>query len=653
MGPVTWSGLTGGGPSGAKHPWQVSGQSPDLPSFPRLPRLPILLLLALLSVGRIGRAHAEAWPDYQIIEWQPRNAVQLTALRRIGVTAAAAIADRDGTGTPLAVQTAPLRQAGLRWYVENIATDFYAQYHRWTPGKPVNWRFIDLQQRYRANPGDLSALVRDPSLSDSIWQARIDARLTEIVQQESRYHPLYYSLGDETGIADLTAFWDFDLSPASIAGMRAWLQGQYGTLDALNAEWGTHFATWTDVQPETTIQVMRRTDGNFAAWADFKAWMDVAFADALRRGSDAVHAADPRALAAIEGGQIPGWGGYDYTRLAHAVDLMEVYDDGENLPILRSLNPRLIALSTSFGAQPGNIHQIWRELLRGTRGLVLWDPDNSIVHPDGTLGERGEAYAPLFAELHRIAPLLIAATPQVDPIAILYSPASFRTQWMLDQQPKGDAWIERGAEQEVGDNAFRIAMRGYAASLSLLGLQPRFVSAAMLSGLRDKALILPDTLALSPADARAIAAFAARGGVVIADAPPGLFDAHSRRLPSAALAPGVARVIAPDDRAALGTLLERAGVAPELRFDAAQVGVEMHVFRLGNDEIVALQQSRPGNATEAVTLTLPRPMAVTNLRSGQTLGPARHFSLMLDPVAPIILRATALAENSRPLQPRR
>ena len=80
------------------------------------------------------------------------------------------------------------------------------------------------------------------------------------------------------------------------------------------------------MQPETTIQAMRRTDGNFAAWADFKAWMDVAFADALRRGTDAVHAADPNALAAIEGAQIPGWGGYDYTRLAHAVDVMEIYD---------------------------------------------------------------------------------------------------------------------------------------------------------------------------------------------------------------------------------------------------------------------------------------------------------------------------------------
>jgi len=594
------------------------------------------LLVLLLLVLTAGSAAAASWPDYQIIEWQPRNAAQLATLKRIGVTAGMVIADRDGTGTPLPVQTAPLVQAGLRWYVENIATDFYSAYHRWTPGKTVNWRFQDLQRRYRADPDDLSALVRDPSLSDPVWQARIDARLTATVRQEARFHPLYYDLGDETGIADLTAFWDFDLSPASLAGMRGWLRRQYGALDALNAEWGTHFATWNAVRPETTIQAMRRTDGNFAAWADFKAWMDVAFADALRRGTDAVHAADPNALAAMAGVQIPGWGGYDYTRLAHVVDVMEA--DGESLPILHAFNPRLIGVTTSFGGRPVDIHQIWYALLRGARGVVLWDSNSSIVRPDGMLGERGETYAPLFAELHHIAPLLIAATPQVDPIAILYSPASFRTQWMLDQQPKGDAWLERDAEQENEDDAFRIAMRGYWTSLSQLGLQPRFVSAAMLPGLHDKMLILPDTLALSPADARAITAFAARGGLVIADTQPGLYDAHSRRLKRPELVPGVARIVAPDDRAALATLLERAGVAPMFRVAAPRDDVEMHVFHDSQGDIIGLQRSKPGDDSESVALTLPHPMLVTDLRSDRALGRVQYLSITLDPIAPTVLR---------------
>jgi len=609
-----------------------------------------LLLLALLAAAIavcVVPAKAQVWPayqipdyqipDYQIIEWQPRNPAQLATLKRIGVTAATVIADRDGTGSVPDAQTAPLRQAGLRWYVENIATDFYAPYHRWMPGKAVNWRFVDLQHRYRANPDDLSALVRDPSLSDPEWQARIDARLTSIVRQEQSFHPLYYSLGDETGIADLSSFWDFDLSPASLAGMRGWLRQQYTTLDALNAEWGTQFATWDDVRPETTIQAMRRTDGNFAAWADFKAWMDVAFADALRRGTDAVHAADPHALAAIEGGQMPGWGGYDYTHLAHAVDVMEVYDSGENLPILRSLNPSLIPLTTAFGGGAPEWHWVWRELLRGSRGLILWDENDSIVHADGTLGERGEGYVPLFAELHRIAPVLFAATPHIDPIAILYSPASFRTQWMIDQQPKGDAWIERGAEKEDEDNSFRRAMRTYTASLSQLGLAPRFISSAMLPGLRDKVLILPDTLALSPADAHAIGEFAKRGGVVIADTPPGLYDAHSRRLPRPALAPEVALVVAPDDRTGLAKLLADAGVSPVVHVTAPHDDVEVHVFHDAGGDIIGLQRSKSGEGSETVELTLPRAMLVTDLRSRRVLGRVQTISVTLDSIAPTLL----------------
>ena len=581
-------------------------------------------------------APVDQWRDYPIIEWQQRNPAQLAALKRIGVTAAAVIADRDSTGTPLVVQTKPLIQAGFHWYIENIATDFYAAYHRWTPDKAVNWRFVALQQHYRANPDDLTALIRDPSLSDPIWQARIDRRLTAIVRDEQHDHPLFYNLGDETGIADLTAFWDFDLSPESLAGMRAWLHAQYPSLAALNAEWGTHFATWDAVRPETTTEAMHRTDGNYAAWADFKAWMDVAFATAVRRGTDAVHAADPRALAGIEGAQLPGWGGYNYTHLARAVDVMEIYDGDQNLPIVQSFNPHLILLTTSFGAAPANVFGIWHAMLRGSRGLVLWDEDDSIVHLDGTLGPRGTIYARLFPELRRIAPMLMAATPHTDPVAILYSPASFRTQWMLDHQPKGDAWIERGSEKELEDDAFRVAMRGYARSLSVLGLQPHFVSAAMIPGLHDKVLILPDTLALSPGNAAAIAAFAAHGGVVIADRQPGMFDAHSRRLPRPDLPPGVVHLIAPDDRAALSSLLGQAGVVAAFHV-SAPADIAMHRFDKGTRTIIALQRRSPGQGSEAVALSLPRSMAVTDLRSGRPLGSSQTLDITIDRIEPTIL----------------
>jgi len=85
----------------------------------------------------------------------------------------------------------------------------------------------------------------------------------------------------------------------------------------------------------TTREAMQRPDQNFSPWADFKEWMAVAFLRAIEAGTEATHSADPQAVAAIEGGQIPGWGGYDYSRLAASVDAMELYDLGDNVEIVR------------------------------------------------------------------------------------------------------------------------------------------------------------------------------------------------------------------------------------------------------------------------------------------------------------------------------
>ena len=591
----------------------------------------LLLLAALIGVA----APAHAWDQFQIIEWQARNEAQLVTLKRLGITAATVIAKRDDSGTPAEQQYAPMLAAGLRWYIENIATDYYSAYHRWFPGRPVNWRFVEAQHRYQQNPDDKSLLWRDPSFVDPVWQQRIRDRLMTIVAEEKRYDPLYYSLGDETGIADLSAFWDFDLSPGSLAAMRVWLRQNYGTLAALNGEWGTHFTRWDEVRPETTRQAMRRTDDNFAAWADFKAWMDVSFARALRMGTDAVHRADPAALSGMEGVQVPGWGGYDYSLLVHAVDAMEGYD----LPLAHSLNPRLTLLSTSFSATPGDLHNIWQGLLEGGRGLILWDEDYSIVRQDATLGDRGKDYAATFAEIRGpIGTLLLASEPHVDPVAILYSPSSFRTQWMLEQKPKGDAWMTRDSEAEVGPNAARDAMWAYERAVTHLGLQPAYLSPAMIEegALRKRGirtLILPHVIALSAAEARAIGDFAALGGRVIADVQPGSFDGHSRRLVQPFLKSTLFRILPPEALRA-----ELVGVVPPVRVEAPNHDVTTHIFRHGATMVVAIQRDFAQASTdEAVVVTLPKPGTLSDLRSGHSLGRNDRVTVMLDTVSPAVL----------------
>jgi len=620
----------------------------------------------------------DPWLDFQIIMWQPQSRAGYAALKKLGV--AAGMVQPPGSGTVTAEAFSPLLDSDMRWYLENIATDFYSPYHRWSGDRPKDWKFVEAKKRYWENPLDPSALIREPSLSDREWLNKIRERLTRVVSGQHPYRPLYYNLGDETGIADLAAFWDFDLSETSLTAMREWLKERYGSLTALNREWGSEFARWEQVEPMTTREAVQQPDQNFSAWADSKEWMDVAFARAIAAGTEAIHQADPQAVAAIEGAQIPGWGGYDYSRLAASVDAMELYDSGDNIEIVRSFNPRLIMLLTSGGRGAFEEHRVWREVLRGIRGLILWDEKNEFVDADGNVAERGRDAAPYFAELRGgLGSLLINSRRHTDPIAVLYSPASMRVQWLLDRRATRADWSHRNASSEYQDNAIRAATRNFTRLIEHRGLQHRFVSTEELSrgelGNGDyRILMLPHTIALSLIEAREIRAFVERGGIAVAEGEPGIFDEHGRGM----LKPALSNVFAgPATRAttgfafgkgkaiyagfgdergressrALSEILEAAGVRPRFPLARADGGpasdIETYVFGNGEVTLVALLRDfvpsvSPGSR-ETVIMTLPQPLHAYDLRTGRVFESTDRLAVELGSVEPVLL---ALSEKA-------
>ena len=606
-----------------------------------------LFLLMLLATP----AQAEPWAEFPLIMWHDYSATRMEGLRRMGFTGTKVF----GSGGEVSAEVLALRRAsGMPFYLENIATDFYAPYHRWTPGRSVTWLFDAAKVRQRQDPADTSIFVREPGLSDPAWLAAVAARLDKLARTYAADRPLFYNLADEPGICDLAAAWDADIAPSSLDGMRAWLQTQYADLGALNRQWGTAYAEWSQVMPELTNAAMARTDDNYSAWADFKAWMDVAFARALRTGTDALHRADPAALSAIEGGQVPGWGGYDYGRLAGSVDVMEIYDAGNAVELAQAFNPALITLRTSFGTGPAEMHAAWRSLLLGTRGIIVWDEADTVVNDDGSPGPRGRELSELIAKLRTVAPVLQTARPHVDPVAILYSQSSFRTRWMLDQRLKGAAWSARDAEREYDDNAWRAARRQASGRLAELGVMPRWLSsqgveAGALQDLSLRVLVLPHAIALSDAEVSEIRAFAARGGTVLADTEPGVFDGHSRRravLPrDLAILPLPLRPDAdpstPAMLGALAALLQAAGAAPGVAVQepdgAMAAGVDVRRFTNGGVTVLALQAAHHASGTRPVHVPVPPGMAVRGLQAtGLTVGPDRA-ALQLDGAVPAIL----------------
>lgn len=619
---------------------------------PMQPRPVKRLAVAALLVGLARPAAADMRDDYQLIMWQPHTPAEIAGLARLGFTGTALIA----SGGHIDPAAQAIRVAGgLPWYLENVATDFFAPYHRYVPGKSVTWLFDAAKARRRANPADASVFERAPSLSDPAWIAAIDARLTGMVQAEAPFRPLFYSLGDETGIGDLAAAWDADISAPSLAAMRQWLRTQYPDLAALNRQWATDFASWDAVVPQLTDAAMARTDDNWSAWADFKTWMDVAFAAASRHATDTVHAADPHALSALEGGQLPGWGGYDYARLAGSVDVMEIYDVGDSVQLAAAFNPALIQLRSSGDSGAAEVHAAWRHLVHGGRGTIVWDEANDVVAPDGTPRPRGLELAALAAGLRAAAPTLFAAQPLTDPVAVLQSQPSFRTGWMLAHRALGPAWSDRDAEAEYADTPWRAARHQLLERLGALGVQPRILSPETLAaGLTDaKLLFLPQAIALSQADVDAIAAFAARGGHVLADVPPGAFDQHSRRRPALPLpdAVRIAPALAPDgipdgtgptpaNLDALAAVLADAGVPLRARLrtaDGATAALDQHWLRTGAATLLSVQTRAPAAAPMDVTVTLAAPARAHLLHQPAPAQPFGTVILHLDPAVPSLL----------------
>jgi hypothetical protein len=606
--------------------------------------------VALLLLLRAGAAVAGPFDTYQLIMWQERTPAQIEGMKRLGFTGTKL---RATGGEVDPAELAQHQASGLPWYLENVATDFYAPYHRYVPGKSVTWLFDAAKARRRAEPSDTSVFIREPSLSDPEWLARISTRLQDLVREQSRFHPLFYDLADESGIGDLAAAWDADISAPSLAAMRAWLHTQYPSLPALNQQWGTRFEDWDQVVPELTDAALQRTDGNYSAWADFKAWMDVAFARAVRAGTDALHRADPNALAGLEGAQVPGWGGYDYSLLAPAVDVMEIYDSGNALELARAFNPHLIALRTSFGDDSA---EAWRHLLQGGRGTIVWDEGDTITKPDGSPQPRGQRLAALVASIREVAPQIMASEPAFDPVAVLVSQASFRTQWLLDRRPGGAAWSDRDAAREyIEDNAWRAARRETLQRLLGIGIRPHLLSSSMLEAGalgRDgvRVLILPHAIALSDAEVQAIEAFAQSGGTVLADTEPGLFDGHSRlragaplhdiaRVPEAMLRTGT--IPGPGTLDGEAGLLAAAGVFPRAVFRVADgnraPGIEARWLRNGETELLSVQAIEPYAAPTDITVELAAPATVRDFRRGGQPQPTQRFHLTLDPVEPTIL----------------
>ena len=305
-----------------------------------------------------------------------------------------------------------------------------------------------------------------------------------------------------------------------------WLTQIYGSAAPKRDRW----VSYDDIRPKLATSALKDFDAS--PLMDQWTFNDALWANYLGGLVEDANAIDPATPVGIVGGQSPNaFGGYDYARLMRKVQFIESYNLGSSQAIIRSFNPRnaLPAVTSMFHkSAEDDIWQTWYYLAHGNRGHIGWVEGWF----DGQTPKPWHAQvAPTFLEAgKKIGPLMSGAEWKHDGVAIYYSHPSIQLGWILDAEAHGKTWINRNNDERLGSASH--VRHAWENMLRDSGLQYSYVSYVdvIQKGVPPefKVLILPACLCLSDAEARQIRAFCERGGTVIADYLPGLWDQHGR-----------------------------------------------------------------------------------------------------------------------------
>ncbi|HYG33491.1 MAG TPA: beta-galactosidase [Clostridia bacterium] len=525
--------------------------------------------IAFLLAATEVRAQLRPWREYRTIMWVGDTAYKtpeklplfFSRLREMGINTA--MVHGDGNIQPLLDNRFP-------YYVENMVNrGLCLKFH----SKVTDWdKFVtDWAKNGRLE----SALIRDYCLDAPEWRSWARKEMQYLVRKNMANEPLAYNIRDELSTTISANPFDYDFSPIALEQFRTWLKTQYSSLEALNAEWETQFAAWSEVKPFTTDQIKNRmgsgdaipqgkpdwqqvqhirfdllkarqspTRWNLAPWADFRTYMDLSLARALDELRQAAHELDSHTPVGVEGTQMPhAFGGYDLWRLSQVLDWIEPYDIGCAREIFGSFMPDKPILATVFESETNPARRrLWHLLLEGDRACLIWWSEDCIDwnSPDYQLTPKAKALAPVLKEMTSpLAQLFLRAQRERDPIFIHYSQPSIQVDWLLESTVDGSTWLRRFSSFEAEHNQMAKVRNAWLKAFQDLGYSPRFLSSEQIeSGALQQTgnavLVLPSSYALSDRELKEIKNFLGTSSKkenlqkVFADGTPGVFDHHGK-----------------------------------------------------------------------------------------------------------------------------
>ena len=384
--------------------------------------------------------------------------------------------------------------------------------------------------------GPRQTLVRKPCLTDPATLATVDDFFAKLGPACLRHEPIGIILTDEWEY--MSYRWgqepgeDLCHSPTCLAAYREFLKGDYGTLEAVNLEWGTQYKDWQEIEPVLAKDVVKRENKSplIDAWR-FNEWK---IAEFLARSEASARKYYPQARVGLSGTRpADGYKGYDYWRIMAKSHMIENY--GGPMPReSQSFQRREHFVSQWFGYS-SNYREtaadlVWRSFVGDYSAVTNYAtfPDFGGFWPDYTLTPGAKPMAEAYAETQRgIAALLKGARRLSDPIAVHYSQVSAQI-------------AELGLVPKIRRQSFDANLTSLCQLLTDAGYQFRYVSYEEIeTGVLQKEgfrlLILPMSTAISDREAAQMRAFVEAGGTLLADGFAGLYDGHGKAREKAAL----------------------------------------------------------------------------------------------------------------------
>ncbi|MBO7721556.1 MAG: hypothetical protein J6T01_04025, partial [Kiritimatiellae bacterium] len=456
----------------------------------------------------------------------------------------------------------------------------------WAAKGGCNWPQIPVPAGKKRNEV-LEELGYDCSPYNPAARKAIEEGYTPVVKHSAPYGVCVWSFGDECGYGN-------DLGIGSKTDARdygAFLKAKYGTLERYNRAHGTSIDSFEKAEHATVKDAIDRRD--WPLWFDNVQYSEKMYADMYEFLQSIVKKYDPKGRCGAEG-SVPG----DLELTVKNLKFWGPYRSLVNDEVLRNIAPDHVRAIWWGGylarsLRDGYPVQQWEFLVTGTVNADEW----YTITPGGTesafggdydLAPYAKQYLPHLSKLRRGQAQVLVRTPmRQSPFALYYSHPSVRAASVEDAVISPEGGLA---------DLIRFAYR--------YGYDTRMITPRTIKKLDGgvKVLFLAGSNALSDEEISVFKAFVKRGGVLVADSVPGVFDQFLAKRVSPPLEGAYEKFENFRDAAKLAELLARNKIAPVESVSGLPAdAVILRVREVGGMKVVGLK-THTMHRMNAVTL---------------------------------------------------